>query len=62
LYFGKTPERGDAAWAAGLILLMKDELLLSELDMKDTDAISRSKEEVFISLQVQGSYCRRLTL
>ncbi|KAA8579602.1 hypothetical protein FQN60_006695 [Etheostoma spectabile] len=34
---------------AGLIFLMKDKLLCSELNIKDTDTNSRSKEEVFLN-------------
>lgn len=55
------PERAAAfRKKAGLIVLMKDKLLFSELDIKDTDINSRSKERsIFKSLQVQGSCCRR---
>lgn len=34
---------------AGLIFLMKDKRLFSELDIKDTDTNLRSKEEVFLN-------------
>lgn len=54
LYFGKNRERRSVGCSlqeeAGLILLMKDKLLFSELDIKDTDANSRSKQEVFLNL------------
>lgn len=34
---------------AGVVLVMKDKPLLSELDIKDAAADTRSKEEVFLN-------------
>lgn len=53
--FWQKTERADSTWAAvlrkkaGVVLDVKDKPLLSELDIKDAAADTRSKEEVFLN-------------